>query len=52
MAGQVSERTKNKRLGELMRLQEEISFERQRQFVGKELKVLVEKIDRKEGYAE
>ena len=52
MAGQVSKRTKNKRLGELMRLQEEISFERQRQFVGKELKVLVEKIDRKEGYAE
>lgn len=35
-----------------MRLQEEISFERQRQFVGRELKVLVEKIDIKEGYAE
>lgn len=49
---QVPERTKNRRLGELMRLQEEISFERQRCFIGRELKVLVEKIEREEGYAE
>lgn len=49
---QVPERTKNRRLGELMRLQEEISFERQRCFIDRELKVLVEKIEREEGYAE
>ena len=49
---QVPERTKNRRLGELMRLQEEISFGRQRCFIGRELKVLVEKIEREEGYAE
>lgn len=49
---QAPERTKNRRLGELMRLQEEISFERQRCFIGRELKVLVEKIEREEGYAE
>lgn len=52
MAGQVSERTKDGRLGELMRLQEEISFERQQQFVGRELKVLVEKVAGEEKYAE
>lgn len=52
LEGQVPERTKNRRLGELMRLQEEISFERQRCFIGRELKVLVEKIEREEGYAE
>ena len=49
---QVPERTKNRRLGELMRLQEEISFGRQRCFIGRDLKVLVEKIEREEGYAE
>ena len=52
LEGQVPERTKNRRLGELMRLQEEISFERQRCFIDRELKVLVEKIEREEGYAE
>ena len=52
LEGQVPERTKNRRLGELMRLQEEISFGRQRCFIGRELKVLVEKIEREEGYAE
>ena len=35
-----------------MRLQEEISFERQQQFVGRELKVLVEKVAGEEKYAE
>lgn len=52
LEGHVPERTKNRRLGELMRLQEEISFERQRCFIDRELKVLVEKIEREEGYAE
>ncbi len=49
---QVPERTKNRRLGELMRLQEEITFGRQRCFIGSALKVLVENIEREEGYAE
>ncbi|MDO5114721.1 MAG: 30S ribosomal protein S12 methylthiotransferase RimO [Synergistaceae bacterium] len=52
MEGQLSERTKKKRLAELMRLQEEISFERQLRFEGRELKVLVERVAAGEGYAE
>lgn len=52
MEGQVPESVKKKRLAELMRVQEEISYERQRSFEGRELKVLVEKIYRCEGYAE
>lgn len=52
MEHQVTERTKKKRLDELMTLQEEISFERQQQFIGRDLKVLVEKICEEEGYAE
>ena len=52
MPGQVPQKTKDKRLEELMAAQEEISFERQQQFVGRELKVLVESVHTDEGYAE
>lgn len=52
LPAQLSERTKKKRLGELMGLQEEISLGRQNRFEGRELKVLVEKIDKEENYAE
>ena len=52
MAGQVSEATKKKRLDTLMRVQEEISFERQRSFVGRELRVLVDRVVPEEGFAE
>ncbi|NLV82333.1 MAG: 30S ribosomal protein S12 methylthiotransferase RimO [Synergistaceae bacterium] len=52
MAGQVSELTKKKRLGALMNLQEEISFERQQLFVGKDLDVLIENVEREFGFAE
>ena len=52
MAGQVSEVTKKKRLDTLMRVQEEISFERQRSFVGRELRVLVDRVVPEEGFAE
>lgn len=52
MAGQVSEATKKKRLDALMRVQEEISFERQQSFVGRELRVLVDRVVTEEGFAE
>lgn len=52
MAGQVSEATKKKRLDMLMRVQEEISFERQQSFVGRELRVLVDRVVPEEGFAE
>lgn len=52
MAGQVSEATKKKRLDALMRVQEEISFERQQAFVGRELRVLVDRVAPEEGFAE
>lgn len=52
MAGQVSEAVKKKRLDTLMHVQEEISCERQQAFVGRELKVLVDRIVPEEGYAE
>ena len=52
MPGQVSEATKKKRLDTLMRLQEEISYERQQTFVGRELKVLVDRVAPEEGFAE
>lgn len=52
MAGQVSEATKKKRLDTLMRVQEEISFERQQSFVGRELRVLVDRVVAEEGFAE
>lgn len=52
MAGQVSEATKKKRLDMLMRVQEEISFERQQSFVGRELRVLVDRVVAEEGFAE
>ena len=52
MAGQVSEATKKKRLDALMRVQEEISFERQQSFVGRELRVLVDRVVAEEGFAE
>lgn len=52
MPGQVAQKTKDRRLEELMAVQEEISFERQQQFVGRELKVLVESVNAAEGYAE
>ena len=52
MAEQVSEATKKKRLDALMRVQEEISFERQQSFVGRELRVLVDRVVPEEGFAE
>lgn len=52
MKGQVSDSTKNKRLASLMALQEEISFGRQQRFIGRELDVLVERINTEEGFAE
>ena len=52
MPGQVSEATKVKRLNRLMALQEEISFERQQLFVGRELDVLVENVEWEYGFAE
>ena len=52
MAGQVSEATKKKRLDMLMCVQEEISFERQQSFVGRELRVLVDRVVPEEGFAE
>lgn len=52
MDGQVSESVKKRRLAELMRLQEEISYERQQRFAGRTLDALVEKVDAAEGYAE
>ena len=50
MKGRVSEKTKQSRLQRLMSLQQEISFKRQRLFVGAEMDVLVESIS--EGVAE
>ncbi|MDO4988717.1 MAG: 30S ribosomal protein S12 methylthiotransferase RimO [Synergistes sp.] len=52
MENKVSERTKLRRLDTLMTVQEEISLQRQEIFVGKRLKVLVEKVNNGEGYAE
>ena len=52
MEAQVPEAVKNRRLASLMALQEEISSERQQLFVGRELDVLIEKINREEGFAE
>lgn len=52
MKGQVSDKVKTARLSELMALQERISYERQQLFVGKEMKVLVERVDREAGIAE
>lgn len=45
MGGRVSDAAKQKRLKKLMTLQEDISSERQRMFVGKVMDVLVEKVD-------
>ena len=50
MKGQVSEKIKQSRLQRLMSLQQEISFKRQRLFVGSEMDVLVESLT--EGVAE
>lgn len=50
MEAQVPEAVKNRRLASLMALQEEISSERQQLFVGRELDVLIEKINREEGF--
>lgn len=50
MKGRVSEKIKQSRLQRLMSLQQEISFKRQRLFVGAEMDVLVESIS--EGVAE
>lgn len=47
---QLTDNTKQKWLAELMAIQEEISFERQRLFIGKTLNVLVERVEN--GYAE
>ena len=45
LPGQVPERTKKSRFKRLMSLQEEISLSRQSAFVGRELKVLVDKVN-------
>jgi ribosomal protein S12 methylthiotransferase len=42
MPGQVSERTKKSRMSRLMAFQEEISLDRQRLFLGRELEVLID----------
>src|SRR5208283_1498077 len=42
MPGQLSERTKARRLGELMRAQQEIALDRNRAMKGKEIEVVVE----------
>ena len=52
MEHQVSDKIKEKRLSALMALQSEISFERQQLFVGREMDVLVEKVDVAQGFAE
>ncbi|MBM7560114.1 30S ribosomal protein S12 methylthiotransferase RimO [Marinitoga litoralis] len=45
LPNKVDEKTKEKRLEELMELQKEISYEKLERFIGKELKVLVEEFD-------
>lgn len=52
MEGRVSDSVKQKRLKKLMSLQEDISAERQRMFVGKVMDVLVEKVDSEASLAE
>lgn len=52
MPNQVSGAVKQKRLEQLMALQEEISYERQQNFVGKEMDVLVENVELGDGFAE
>ncbi len=52
MRGQVSDAAKKKRLDELMRLQEGISYERQLTFVGRKMRVLIDRVDREDGFAE
>ena len=52
MEGRVSDAVKQKRLKKLMSLQEDISAERQRMFVGKVMDVLVEKVDSEASLAE
>lgn len=52
MERQVSRSAKERRLEKLMALQEEISAERQRLFVGKTLDVLVERTEPEYGFAE
>lgn len=52
MEGRVSDAVKQKRLKKLMSLQEGISEERQRMFVGKVMDVLVEKVDSEASLAE
>lgn len=51
LAGKVPPKVKKKRLDQLMRLQEEISLERQERFEGKTLEVLVESVEKTEGIA-
>lgn len=51
LASKVPPKVKKKRLDRLMRLQGEISLERQERFEGKSLQVLVESVERKEGIA-
>lgn len=49
MDGQVPQEVKDARYAELMELQQGISLDRQRSFVGKELQVLVEDVDQEDG---
>ena len=52
MPSQVSSAVKEKRLSRLMLLQERISQSRQELFIGKELDILIEQVDYKNGFAE
>ena len=52
MKGQVAASTKSSRLEKLMALQEEISYERQKLFVGSVMDVLVENVNTGDGFAE
>ncbi len=49
MEGQVPQEVKDARYAELMELQQGISLDRQRSFVGKEIQVLVEDVDHEDG---
>lgn len=52
MTNQVEDKIKQSRLERLMLIQQEISYDRQQLFVGKEMEVLVERIEKKDGFAE
>lgn len=49
MDGQVPQEVKDARYAELMELQQSISLDRQRSFVGKDIQVLIEDVDQEDG---